>query len=165
MRSEMKREVARLSGLLAKAGYPMARQPGASETQLVEIESEMGIRYPADLRALYLFSDGSGIAPWFVYRQANIFCDVFDFCSLEQVRLVKREIFPEPYIPFAACNGWMSVLALDRREPDRGVWLDGPETQGFHRIAEDFLSFFVRSNHFIEQLGPGASEWLEPLPF
>ncbi|MBS1794663.1 MAG: SMI1/KNR4 family protein [Acidobacteria bacterium] len=175
MKNELHIEIERLARILEANGREFAPVAGVDPEKPAAAEARLGFALDEDLKALWLFSDGSDNAYWFsVFSDEQTLCTFpsFDealaqwamFLPYDARHYEEWRLFPEDHrdpriqpvlihrnwFPCAEFNGFSTSVQFDADPTDKGrfgqIIVYQHDPDAVYFVAENFLEFFRMSN-------------------
>lgn len=180
MKPELKIEIERLQYILESNGLEFTLNKGTTTEKIAEIESKVGVNFDDNLKELWLLSNGSNrshswfavfsdeLTPcsfspiedalecwsWFEPYDDGIYEEWSDSENKRDERIQPAFLHHRLWFPFAEFNGYSTSVYFDGNPSESGkygqiiVYQHDPDA--IYYVAEDFLSFFKRSNDLLE---------------
>ncbi|MBX3187655.1 MAG: SMI1/KNR4 family protein [Labilithrix sp.] len=181
MREALRAQLERCFRICRDLGSPLTKLAGASEEEISETEAKTGIRFSADLRSLYQFSNGGRYEEtWFVVMTDQVspyrFCPLAEVCEVhgwfaESSYDAEWDNGGEPWdprirkydhhtkrLPFADFGNGSGVVYFDADPSEMGragqiiTYQHDPDAVRF--FADDLVDFLAKSNELLEREGP-----------
>lgn len=179
MQLNLQIEIDRLEKILRSNDLEFTLSAGSTIAEINKVEKQIGFTLDQDLKDLWLLTNGSNHELWFAVNSDEIIpCSFpsleysfehwsaflpYNNPTYEEYKLDRNEcderiqntLIHEFWFPLAEFNGFSTGVIFDADPTNKGTYgqiiVYQHDPDGIYYVAENFLSFFKKSNDLLEK--------------